>query len=70
MGCTLCSPDNQLEFSAEINIHFSRIANADHPGVLTFPKILICLDCGISRFTIPGHELRALREGSAGSTAA
>jgi|HubBroStandDraft_6_1064221.scaffolds.fasta_scaffold94433_2 hypothetical protein len=58
--CTACSSKRQAEFGAEINIHFRGLENIDHPGVLVFPKILVCLDCGFSRFTTPEPELALL----------
>jgi hypothetical protein len=70
MGCELCASARQTEFPAEINVHFSGLKNTDRPGVWVFPKLLVCLDCGFSRFTVPETELRVLAEGIAGSTAA
>jgi hypothetical protein len=32
------------------------------PTVWTFPKLLICLDCGFTECVIPAVELRLLRE--------
>ena len=58
--CTSCSSIRQAEFGAEINIHFRGLQNIEHPGVLVFPKILVCLDCGFSRFTAPEAELALL----------
>jgi hypothetical protein len=34
----------------------------DNPGVLTFAKILVCMDCGFSRFTTTEAQLRVLRK--------
>jgi hypothetical protein len=48
------------EFAAEINIHFSGLKNLDKPSVLVFPRILVCLDCGFSRFTAPEAALELL----------
>jgi hypothetical protein len=61
MSCALCSSANQAEFPAGINIHFPGRKNLD---VLVFAKVLVCLDCGFSRFTTPETELALL----AGST--
>jgi hypothetical protein len=57
MPCSSCLSSHQVEFPAEVNIHFRDLHN---PGVLVFPKILICLDCGASRFSIPENELARL----------
>jgi hypothetical protein len=60
MPCLLCASDNQEEFGTEINIHFRGLKNIDDPGVLFFPKVLVCLDCGASRFSTPADELLRL----------
>jgi hypothetical protein len=64
MACESCGSENQTELGAEINIHFRRLQNLDKPSVLVFPKLLVCLDCGCSRFTLPEAELRLLRDGA------
>ena len=53
MHCASCASNNQVEFTAEINIHFSGLKNLNKPSVLVFPKVLVCLDCGFSAFTTP-----------------
>jgi hypothetical protein len=61
MSCVLCASSYQAELSAEIMIHFSGLRNLDKPGILAFPKVLICLDCGFSQFTVPETEVALLR---------
>jgi hypothetical protein len=65
MACLQCASDNEAEFTSEVNIHFRGITNIDNPGVLVFPKVLICLDCGGSRFSTPQVELAQLARGAA-----
>jgi hypothetical protein len=60
MSCTLCASGKEAEFIAEINIHFPGLKNLDKPTVWVFPKVLVCLDCGFSRFTVPKEELALL----------
>ena len=60
MQCTLCQSLNFAEFSAEMMIHFSGLRNIDHPGVPAFPKVLVCLNCGSSHFTVPATNLALL----------
>jgi len=60
MHCALCESSNQAEFTTEMIIHFSGLKNIDKPGVLLYPKILVCLDCGSSRFTTPKADLAVL----------
>ena len=69
MPCTVCSCLNEAEFPTEMMIHFSGSDHHNNPGVMVFPMVLVCLDCGASRFNIPTKELRALR-GDARSGAA
>jgi len=61
MSCARCSSLNQAEFTTEMLIHFSGHGHLANPGILAFPKIWICLDCGASRFDTPTEELRLLR---------
>jgi len=67
MACR-CGSKNRTELGAEINIHLPR--DRDKIAVLVFPTLVICLDCGITEFTIPETELRRLGQGGAASTAA
>ena len=71
MACPSCQSDNQAEFSAEMIIHFSGLKNLDNPGVWEFSKLLVCLDCGVSRFTVsePGRGLLIAAAGTAESFA-
>jgi len=57
MQCPHCTSDTQTELTAEINIHFTGLRNLESPGVLIFPTLVVCLDCGLSWFTVPHDEL-------------
>jgi len=70
MSCPSCASRNQAEFTAEMVIHLSGLKHLANPGVLAFPRVSICLDCGASRFTTPGTELKVLRDGTAASVSA
>jgi hypothetical protein len=70
MPCILCASNHQAEFAAEMNIHFPGLKNLDKPSVWTFPKLLVCLDCGYSRFTIPETELALLVRNASANAAA
>jgi hypothetical protein len=61
MSCKVCSSAKEVEFTAETLIHFRGLRHLENPGVLIFPQILICLDCGSARFAVPETELRTLR---------
>lgn len=60
MSCPLCGSGNQAELTAEMLIHFSGLKNLDKPGVLVVSKVLVCLDCGSSHFTVPKTELASM----------
>ena len=60
MSCASCASGHQAEFTAEVNIHFHGLKNIDDPGVLLFPKLLVCLDCGFSQFFTAEDELARL----------
>jgi hypothetical protein len=69
MSCTACTSERQAEFGAEINIHFSGREGLDKPGVWIFPTLLVCLDCGTTKFDIAGAELAVLVSGTRRSAA-
>ena len=60
MSCLLCGSGIR-QLTAEMVIHFSARKNLDKPGVWVFPKLLVCLDCGCSRLTVPKKELASAR---------
>ena len=60
MPCSSCLSSNQAEFLSEISMHFPGLKNATKPPVWVFPKVLVCLNCGASRFTTPTDELAQL----------
>jgi hypothetical protein len=60
MSCPECALSNQAEFSAEMLVHHSGLKNLDKLGVTVFPKLLVCVSCGFSQFTIPEAELKLL----------
>jgi len=64
MSCLSCRSSNQAEFPTEMLIHFGGLKNLDKPGVLVFPTLLVCLDCGFVQSTVPAAELASLAAGS------
>jgi hypothetical protein len=60
MSCPACAFDDELEFPAEGILHPRGIKNLGNPGVVVFPKLLACLNCGFSRFSVPKTELKLL----------
>jgi len=65
MVCRSCRSDDQSEFAAEINIHLPVRETLDHPAVLVFPKLLVCLHCGYAEFTVSETELHRLAKEAA-----
>jgi hypothetical protein len=61
--CASCQSSNQREFTAEMNIHFPGIQGVDIPTVWVFPRVLVCMDCGMAQFTIPEAEREKLEDG-------
>jgi hypothetical protein len=61
MTCRSCGSENQTQFVSEIMIHFAGLRNLDKPGALVFPKVLVCLDCGVSQFSLTQGELGLLK---------
>ena len=57
MSCRFCTSENQSNFPTEIAIH---LPGLDAPHLLLFPKIVVCLDCGFTEFSIPETELPQL----------
>lgn len=61
--CKSCQSLHREKFSGEIAIHFTGIAGLKKPIVWTFPKLVVCLDCGFTEFMLPERELRVLADG-------
>lgn len=58
--CSACSSSNQAEFPTEMMLHFSGLKNLGKPHVLIFPRVSVCLECGVALFTVPETELALL----------
>jgi hypothetical protein len=67
MSCPRCSSVSQEEFPAELMFHFRGAQNLDRPGVMIFPKVLVCLKCGFSQFTAPIQEVALLAQAAPSS---
>jgi len=63
MSCSACTSANRLEFGAEMIIHFPGMEGLDEPAVWAFPRLLVCMGCGRTEFTIPDTALAALADG-------
>ena len=56
MSCRVCASENQSRFPTEIAIHLPGLST---PHVF-FSKLLVCIDCGFTEFSIPETELPRL----------
>jgi hypothetical protein len=63
--CKSCGSVNQRKFIGEMGIRPPGLKNIETPVVWIFPQIVVCLECGVAEFTIPGADLRQLAEGDA-----
>jgi hypothetical protein len=62
-NCDSCGSKHLNEFTAETAIHFPGLAGLSKPIVWVYPQVLVCLDCGASRFLVPKDGLNVLRDG-------
>lgn len=61
MACFSCRSENVKAFTSEINIHFPGKANLAR-SLIAYPRLLVCLDCGLADVLLSEDELRNLRE--------
>jgi hypothetical protein len=62
MVCPSCGSAKCAQFNTETMIH--GVGNVDTPGVLSCPRLAVCLDCGLSTFMIGESELISLKSTS------
>jgi hypothetical protein len=60
MSCPACWLDDHMEITAEMVLHLCGLKNIDRPAIYLFPKLLVCMDCGFARFTVPKAQLELL----------
>ena len=60
--CRSCKSPNLTELNAEMNIHLLGLKSLNQPSILAFPRLVVCLDCGLTESNLPNEELRQLRE--------
>ena len=62
--CKKCFSERTERFNGEVAIHFLGLEGVDKPIVCVFPRMRVCLDCGLTEFSIPERELSVLRHGT------
>jgi len=60
MRCKSCGLEAVANFNGEIAIHFPGLKNIDQPVVWVFPQLVVCLNCGVTEFTVPEDQLQLL----------
>jgi len=60
MRCQRCASHTVNEFSAELAIHFPGWDSLEKPVVWAFPKLMVCLGCGLVEFELPPEKLAQL----------
>ena len=60
MSCKSCQSQNRRNLYGELAIHFPGVEGLTKPIIWVFPKLVVCLDCGVTELTIPEPELRRL----------
>jgi len=60
--CESSPSGRQAEFLGEICLHFSGgLKSLDKPVVSVFPKVVVCLDCGLAQFAVPEAGLKLIQ---------
>ena len=65
MTCMRCGSDGQKNFNGEVAIHFPGTEGLDKLIVWVFPKLMICLRCGVAEFVVPADQIEQLKNGGA-----
>lgn len=60
MSCKRCTSEAK-DFNGELAIHFPGLKGLDKPIVWVFPKLRVCLGCGLGEFVVPDEQLKQLR---------
>ena len=60
MSCKSCKSTRQTNLNGEIGIHFPGLKGLSKPITWVFPTLVVCLDCGVTEFTVPEKELGIL----------
>jgi hypothetical protein len=65
MSCKSCLSEHQSNLNGEVAIHFPGLKGLDKPIVWAFPKLPVCLDCGVTESCLPERELGVIVKGTA-----
>lgn len=62
MACKRCNAVSQSTLDGEVAIHCPGPKYRDRPMVWVFPKLVVCLHCGLTEFIVPEGELRLVTQ--------
>lgn len=62
--CKSCGSSNLTELGAEVGIHLPGLRGLDVDPIYAFPKLTICLECGLVQANLAEKELNQVREGT------
>jgi hypothetical protein len=63
ISCPSCSTNNKRTLNGEIALHFDGgLQGLVKPIVWSFPKVLVCLNCGLAEFALEDAALKSLRQ--------
>ena len=62
-GCKSCGSSKLAELTAEVCIHLPGLRGLDVDPIYAFPKLRICLECGLVQANLTEEELKQVREG-------
>ena len=58
MSCARCKSEDLKGFNGEIALHVPGLQGLDKPIVWVFPKVGLCLACGLAEFEVPAEQLK------------
>jgi len=59
--CRACHSNKTQKFPMENCVHLVGMENINHPGILIFEPLTVCLDCGFAEFSLTSEQLEELR---------
>lgn len=62
--CQSCGSVNLAELSGEISLHLPGRSGLDRDPILLFPKVAVCLDCGLLQARLSPVERQQIRTGT------
>jgi hypothetical protein len=64
--CPSCASNNKRTLNGEIALHLPGLQGLDKPIVWSFPRVVVCLNCGFAEFALEDAALKSLRQNYTG----